>query len=104
MDSPTESNVRRRPDLWSYISFSRPSSRSQNTLPTQNDVNGDRFRKPDRGGHARSHSFNMSVADGYPVGRQAQGQRMRYLKYGGILGVILLLVWFLSPSKYIPRT
>lgn len=86
----SSSDVRRRPDLWSYISFSRPSSRSEDySLPSHSD---DRFDK--------SHRLDdhRTPAEAY-VPHLNQSQRIRYLKYAGILGIVLLVLYFISPTS-----
>lgn len=86
-------NVRKRPDLWSYISFSRPSSRSgssSSSLPHPNGAS-DPFDRPKR-------SRGYSVDEAYSA--QAQSNRNRILKYAGIAFIILILLYFFAPGQY----
>ena len=107
MDS-TSTDVRRRPDLWSYISFSRPSSRGASSsapspLPLQNNVNGDPFKGTEWGAQSRAFSAAGEGSLGGPA-RMSHGQRIRFFKYGAVIGVLLLLFYFFSPKKYIQGT
>ena len=88
-------NVRKRPDLWSYISFSRPNSRSSSlaSLPHSNgspDAYGERTPKRTRG---------YSVDEAYT--HQAQWQRNKVIRYTGVAFVIIVLLYFLAPSQYV---
>ncbi len=101
--------VRRRPNLWSYFSFSpttsrRPSVSTRNRAPTLDDPH----EKPDRhlnglptGGLGSSHSTTSSTW-------MAQGQRSRILKVVVAIVCVVSLVFFLSPrtgrvSRYVGR-
>ena len=89
----SDSSVRKRPDLWSYISFSRPNSRggSVSSLPHPNG-SPDPFE-------TRKRSRAYSVDEAYSA--QAQNQRRKILKYAGIVFIVLTLLYFLKPAQYI---
>lgn len=89
--------MRRRPDLWSYISFSRPasslSSRSP-TLPTRNDE--DPFEKA---GRSRPGSLNAFHYDNNKAAWQAATpSKSKYVKIGGAVAALLLVVYVLMPG------
>ncbi|KAI9787073.1 MAG: Guanosine-diphosphatase [Candelina submexicana] len=92
-------NVRRRPSLWSYFSFSSSHQRQQSgSLPTRSNLN-DPFEKPDR--HLREGTSNGSsgFAEDFKTAWMTQSQRSRYIKTGGIIGFIVLLFFLLAPSE-----
>lgn len=93
----------RRPGIWSYFSFSgtrrRPLSVS---LPRNFDPNRDTdpFEKPDR--HSRHRATN-SMGDYKGSSAMNQGQRLRYLKTGGVIAFILLVLYFIAPRNGLSR-
>ncbi|KAI9742113.1 MAG: Guanosine-diphosphatase [Cirrosporium novae-zelandiae] len=85
----TAIDARRRPNLWSYISFSSPRRRSV-SLPTRNA--NDPFEKADRhhnnsAGPYPPRSFSMT-----------QGQKSRYIKTGAVVAFVLFLLFLIAPS------
>ncbi|KAF2011337.1 guanosine-diphosphatase [Aaosphaeria arxii CBS 175.79] len=95
-------DVRRRPGIWSYFSFnSGPRRRTSVSLPRVNTNNSDDdpFEKPDR--HRRTNSAGFMTD--YKGGVMNQGQRMRYLKTGGIIAFVLLILYFVAPHDAIAR-
>jgi guanosine-diphosphatase len=69
-------------------SFSGPRRRTSLSLPHNNtDSFDDRFEIQDR----RSRSMNDKST-------MNQGQRVRYLKTGGLIAVVLFILYFLAPS------
>ena len=93
-------DVRRRPGIWSYFSFSSGTRRRTSvSLPRNNDPTHDPFEKPDR--HLQARRTN-SMND-YKNGAMNQGQRVRYLKTGGIIAFILCLLYFFAPRDGISR-
>lgn len=95
----TAIDSRRRPSLWSYISFTSSPRRRSVSLPTRNNAN-DPFEKANR--HRRTNgSANGSagVVDNFKGAWMTQSQRSRYLKTGGILAFVVLLLFFLAPSE-----
>ncbi|KAI9797552.1 MAG: Guanosine-diphosphatase [Sarcosagium campestre] len=88
----SDANVRRRPSLWSYFSFSgSPGRRVSVSLPTRSAID-DPYEKADR------HT-NGTTADNVRSVFMTQSQRSRYLKAGGIIAFFLLLLFFLGPSE-----
>ena len=84
----TAVDARRRPSLWSYISFSSAPRRRSVSLPTRNNV--DVHEKDDRRRNAK-----LDYTD---EGRMTQSQRSRYLKTGGVLAFIFFLLYLLAPN------
>ncbi|KAF1999825.1 hypothetical protein P154DRAFT_466800 [Amniculicola lignicola CBS 123094] len=98
-------DVRRRPGIWSYFSFNSnvPRRRISVSLPRSNtdaSASADRFEKPAR--HARNRS---NASDGFmneiKGGVMNGGQRARYLKTGGIIAFILVILYFVAPRDRI---
>ena len=90
---------RRRPSLWSYVSFSSSPRRRSVSLPTRSSAN-DPFEKANR--HHRSNvngNGSASVVERIKDAWMTQSQRARYLKTGGIVGFIVLLLFFLAPGE-----
>lgn len=84
----------RRPTLWQYVSFSRPSSRysDRTELPLQNSFKEDMYEKPER----RSGVYSPPS---YKPAWKTQGTRSRYLKFGAAIAVVLLVFYILVPSE-----
>ncbi len=96
----------RRPGIWSYFSFSgtrRRVSISHQDDPNRDDGNDDPYEKHAR--HARNRSANengfMTDFKGNP--RMNQGQRLRYIKTGGVIAFILLVLYFVAPRDALSR-
>ncbi|KAF2190050.1 hypothetical protein K469DRAFT_722970 [Zopfia rhizophila CBS 207.26] len=89
-------DVRRRPGILSYFSFnSGPRRRTSVSLP-HNSSSNDPFEKADR--HSRHRSTNSaSFMNDFKGAVMNQGQRTRYLKTGGIIAFILLILYFIAP-------
>ncbi|KAF2762743.1 putative guanosine-diphosphatase [Pseudovirgaria hyperparasitica] len=91
-------DVQRRPKIWSYFSFnSAPRRRVSVSLPTSK--NADREEDPydpyEKKGRHRSGSAGLMNE----FKAMNQGQRNRYLKAGGLLAFILIIFYFLAPSR-----
>ena len=84
----TAVDARRRPSLWSYISFSSPPRRRSSSLPTRS--NSSPYDKDDRRRNAKLEYSNE--------GWMTQSQRSRYLKTGGVLALVLFLFYILAPD------
>lgn len=96
-------DVRRRPGIWSYFSFSGPRRRTSVSLPHSNDpAYDDPYEKPDRHSRRRSSTGNGFMSD-YKNGAMNGGQRLRYLKIGGIAAFLLLVLWFVAPRDAVAR-
>ncbi|KAF8465236.1 nucleoside phosphatase family-domain-containing protein [Kalaharituber pfeilii] len=89
------STVRRRPSIFSYFSFSKQPTAiryGRSDSVTSNLRHNDPYEKPDR------HS---SSGESSPGGSMNQGGRSRLFKTVGIVGLILLLLWFFVPNERI---
>jgi hypothetical protein len=93
------SGSQRRPGIWSYFSFPGPRRRVSVTLPRNFDPNrdADPFEKPDRHSRHRSTTSNGFMGDYKSGSTMNQGQRLRYLKTGGVIAFILLILYFVAP-------
>jgi hypothetical protein len=93
------SGSQRRPGIWSYFSFPGPRRRVSVTLPRDFDPNrdADPFEKPDRHSRHRSTNSNGFMGDYKNSSIMNQGQRLRYLKTGGVIAFILLILYFVAP-------
>ncbi|KAF2138772.1 uncharacterized protein K452DRAFT_255628 [Aplosporella prunicola CBS 121167] len=96
-------DVQRRPDIWSYFSFSStPRRRTSLSLPLKSNSTFDPFEKSDRHSDRPSTSSTTatSLMNDYKVGggNMNQGQRTRYLKAGGIIAFIIIVFFFLAPG------
>ncbi|KAF2438994.1 guanosine-diphosphatase [Karstenula rhodostoma CBS 690.94] len=97
-------DVRRsRPGIWSYFSFSGPRRRISVSLPrsepTTATARDDPFEKPDR--HARHRSTSMN--DFKTAATMNGGQRARYLKTGGFIAFVILVLYFIAPRDGLAR-
>lgn len=87
MSSFGTSDVRKRPDLWSYISFTGKTSRRNSfTLPTRN--NDDPYEKPDR---HRNRSTSL-------MGEIVPSAKPNWIKYGAVTAVVFFLIFLFSPG------
>jgi len=100
----TDDSVRRRPTLWTYFSFSRPTTpdprgRSISTsLPRPNSKYNDPYEKPDRHSDGSSNTVHSMMH----TARNAwanQAQRGRLLKAGGLVFFVFCLYVFLHGSN-----
>ncbi|KAL5465770.1 hypothetical protein PMIN07_003908 [Paraphaeosphaeria minitans] len=112
-------DVRRsRPGIWSYFSFSGPRRRISVSLPRSeppttarhglytaarddpySTARDDPYEKPDR--HARHRSTSMN--DFKTAANMNGGQRARYLKTGGLIAFVLLVLYMIAPSDGLAR-
>ena len=99
MSSGVEAPGQRRPGIWSYLSFTGPRRRVSVSLPRSYDPNSDPHEKPDR--HSTLKTDYMSDFKGSAM--MNQGQRMRYLKTGGIIAFVLLVLYFVAPRDGLSR-
>jgi guanosine-diphosphatase len=97
-------DVHRRPNIWSYFSFSGPRRRVSVSLPRSiNDpLVDDPYEKPDRHSRRRSSTTNGLMND-LKHSTMNGGQRARYLKTGGIIAFIFLVLYFIAPSDSLTR-
>ncbi|KAF1355872.1 hypothetical protein EJ07DRAFT_168035 [Lizonia empirigonia] len=97
MSSGVEAPGRRRPGIWSYLSFSGPRRRVSVSLPRNFHPDNDSHEKPDRHSRHRSTNSTAYMSDFKGSAMMNQGQRLRYLKTGGIIAFVLLVLYFVAP-------
>jgi len=92
-------DVRRRPDIWSYFSFSSPPRRrtSSVSLPKPYHSSSDPFEKPDR--HTSGSPTSSGLMNDARRAWMNQGQRARYLKAGGLIALVVLIFFFLASGE-----
>lgn len=91
---------------WSYFSFGGYRRRVSASLPRNFDPNrshDDPYEKPDRHSRHRKADSNAPMGDYKGSAIMNQGQRLRYLKTGGIIAFILLILYFVAPRDALPR-
>ena len=97
----------RRPGIWSYFGFSGPRRRVSVSLPRTLDSNRDDEDDPHvkAARHSRHRSTYSDAFMNEHKGSAVmnQGQRLRYLKAGGVIAFILLVLYMIAPSDRIPR-
>jgi guanosine-diphosphatase len=96
----------RRPGIWSYFSFSGPRRRVSVSLPRNFDPSRDSSdpnAKADRHSRHRSTYSDAFMNDHKGSAVMNQGQRMRYLKTGGVIAFILLVLYFVAPRDGLSR-
>ena len=92
----TSIDSRRRPNLWSYISFGSAPRRRSVSLPTKS--NDDPFEKSGR--HSRVHSYGSSGAiDHLRNAWMAQNTRSRYLRGVGLAAFLVFVFFLLAPGE-----
>ncbi|KAF1847210.1 guanosine-diphosphatase [Cucurbitaria berberidis CBS 394.84] len=96
----------RRPGIWSYFGFSGPRRRVSVSLPSNfapNRDSDDPYEKHDRHSRHRSANENGFMNDYKSGAVMNQGQRLRYLKTGGVIAFILLVLYFVAPRDGLSR-
>lgn len=93
-------DARRRPSLWSYISFN-PSPRKRSvSLPKPNNNHG---RGPyDKVNRYRSSGWSTAQSDTVENIKESWmtgGQRSRLLKTGGVIAFVVFLLYLFTPSN-----
>jgi len=96
-------DVHRRPTIWSYFSFAGPRRRISVSLPRSvTETVDDPYEKPDRHSRRRSGPAN-GLMNELKTGAMNGGQRTRYLKTGGVIAFILLVLYFITPSDSLSK-
>lgn len=103
MSSGVEAPGQRRPGIWSYLSFTGPRRRISVSLPRTYKPDSDLHEKPDRHSRHRSVTSTSHMSDFKGSAMMNQGQRMRYLKTGGIIAFVLLVLYFVAPRDGLSR-
>ena len=92
--------ARRRPSLWSYISFSSSARKRSVSLPKPNNNHGrDSYKKSDS---YANRSWTSSTTDTVETSKEAWmtgGQRARYIKTGGIIAFVLFVLYLCIPNQ-----
>lgn len=104
-------DVRRRPGIWSYFSFPGGNTRRRTSvsLPrnnidaAQDDDDDDPYEKPDRRSHGHRSVPSNSLMNDYKVSTMNGGQRVRFLKTGGIIAFIFLILYFIAPKDSLSK-
>ena len=88
----TAVDARRRPNLWSYISFGSPRRRSI-SLPTRSNLGPDNSGRDDG---TRKNLWGNGSADAYRDATMTGGQRARFLKTGGVAFFVFLILYLVT--------
>lgn len=93
-------DARRRPGLWSYISFSSSPRKRSISLPKPNNNHGrdshGNISRQRNGGWSTPAPVNVeNTKESWMTG----GQRARLLKTGGILAFVVFLLYLFTPSN-----
>ena len=95
----TAHDVRRRPGLWSYFSFgSAPHRRTISSPERQESSQQEKENTPKRawGGRGRADTLEGYRTEPAPM---TGGRRSRYLKTGGIIALVLFLLYLFSSKE-----
>ena len=90
----TAFDARRRPSLWSYLSFSSRPRRRSVSLPkheTPSPGSSGSENTPPKGSWGRTGNL-----EGYKEASMTGGQRARLLKTGGVIAFVLLLLYLFT--------
>ena len=93
----TSIDTRRRPNLWSYISFGSAAPRHRaSSIPTRSDA--DPYEKPNRHSHGRTGSTSFG-GETYTGGLMAQSPRGRFIRAFGLVAFIACIFLWLAPKE-----
>lgn len=95
----TAHDVRRRPGLWSYFSFgSTPHRRTISSPERQDSSQEEKENTPKRawGGRGRADTLEGYRTEPAPM---TGGRRSRYLKTGGVIALVLFLLYLFSSKE-----
>jgi guanosine-diphosphatase len=90
--------------IWSYFGFNNSSAGTRNrrassvSLPTRN-TGDDPFEKADRHTSNSSDAGEFAHEGAGPVAWMNHGQRARYLKWGGLITLIIFVFVYLAPGE-----
>ena len=88
----TAVDARRRPSLWSYISFGTTPRRRSISLPTRNSSGHENYQ---RSGSIRGGKVDSSREGAW----MTPSQRLRYYKSGGIIAFVIIILYLFSGKK-----
>jgi len=88
--------------VWGYIGLTRPRRRSSVALPKSS--HNDRHEKRDRHTTSGQAYFNnaISMQEKIRGAWMNQGQRARYIKTGCLILLVFLVLYYISPTRYVP--
>ena len=93
----TATDGRRRPNLWSYISFGSAPRRRSISLPTRT-LSNDPYEKAGR--HADNHDdLGSNVYEDLSNAWMNQSARSKYLRGGALVVLVIFLFFLLSPTE-----
>jgi guanosine-diphosphatase len=101
--SGVDVHTRQATGIWSYFGFNSSATGTRNrrassvSLPTRNALD-DPYEKPDRHTSNDSDLGDDSHERLSPVAWMNHGQRARYLKWGGLITLLLFAFLYLAPS------
>ena len=88
----TAFDARRRPSLWSYLSFNSSSRKRSGSLPKHETPSPEtKENTPPRGNWGRAGNL-----EGYKEASMTSGQRARLLKTGGVIAFVVLLLYLFT--------
>lgn len=93
----------RRPGIWSYFSFPGPRRRVSVSSPRDSDSDLDSDNPYEKHKRAQSANENGFMTDFKGGAVMNQGQKVRYLKTGGVIAFILLVLYFIAPRESLSR-
>ncbi|KXL49138.1 hypothetical protein M433DRAFT_151974 [Acidomyces richmondensis BFW] len=99
-----QANYNAYTSIWEYIGLARPRRRSSVALPKS--AQSDQHEKRDR--HTTSGQpyiiTAISMQEKIRGAWMNQGQRSRYIKTGFLILLILLVLYYVAPSRYAPNS
>ncbi len=88
----TAFDARRRPSLWSYLSFNSKPRRRSISLPKHETPSPDsKENTPPKGSWGKAGNL-----EGYKEASMTGGQRARLLKTGGVIAFVVLLLYLFT--------
>lgn len=93
-------DTRRRPGLWSYISFTSSPRKRSISLPKPNNNHGrDSYGKVNRQRNSGWSTASSDTVENIKESWMTGGQRSRLLKTGGIIAFVFFLLYLFAPSN-----
>lgn len=92
----TAFDARRRPSLWSYISFNSKARRRSISLPKHETPSPDSSKENTLPKGSWGRAGNL---EGYKEASMTGGQRARLLKLGGVIAFVVLLLYLFTSGN-----
>ncbi|KAL8719236.1 MAG: hypothetical protein Q9181_008084 [Wetmoreana brouardii] len=93
-------DARRRPGIWSYISFSSSPRKRSISLPKPNNNHGrGPYEKANRNRGSGWGTVTSDTVENIKESWMTGGQRSRLLKTGGIIALVVFLLYLFAPSN-----